>query len=216
MRIGFIGGTGPEGKGLAYRFALAGRDIVIGSRNAERAQEAAAEIAGRATGANVRGAENIDAAREGDIVVLTVPFDAQAATLPTLAGAIANKIVVSTSVPMAFVDGRASMVMVPEDSAAEQAQALLPNARVIAAFQNLGASKLWKSNAPLDQDVIVCGDDRDAKAQIMQLAEQIAGVRAVDGGALASARYIEGITVLLVSINRRYKVTAGVKIAGLP
>jgi len=216
MRIGFIGGTGPEGKGLAYRFALAGRDIVIGSRNAERAQEAAAEIAGRATGANVRGAENIDAAREGDIVVLTVPFDAQAATLPTLAGAIANKIVVSTSVPMAFADGRASMVMVPEDSAAEQAQALLPNARVIAAFQNLGASKLWKSNAPLDQDVIVCGDDRDAKAQIMQLAEQIAGVRAVDGGALASARYIEGITVLLVSINRRYKVTAGVKIAGLP
>lgn len=215
MRIGFIGGTGPEGKGLAYRFALASHNIVIGSRNAERAQEAASEIAERAAGANVRGAENIDAAREGDIVVLTVPFDAQAATLPPLSEAIADKIVVSTGVPMAFAGGRASMVTVPEGSAAEQAQALLPNARVIAAFQNLGASKLWKNDTPLDQDVIVCGDG-DEKAQIMQLAEQIAGVRAVDGGALASAGYVEGITVLLVSINKRYKVTAGVKIAGLP
>jgi hypothetical protein len=216
MRIGFIGGTGPEGKGLAYRFALAGHQIVIGSRNAERAQEAASEIAERAPGANVRGVENADAAREGEIVVLTVPFDAQAATLPPLAEAIANKIVVSAGVPMVFADGRASMVSVPEGSAAEQAQALLPEARVVGAFQNLGASKLWKSDAPLDQDVIVCGDDADAKARAMQLAEQIAGVRGVDGGPLASARYIEGITVLLVSINKRYKVTAGVKIAGLP
>jgi len=215
MRIGFIGGTGPEGKGLAYRFALAGHEIVIGSRNAERAQEAASEIAERASGATVRGAENVEAAREGEIVVLTVPYDAQAATLPPLADALAGKIVVSTGVPMAFADGSASLVPVPEGSAAEQVQALLPNAKVTGAFQNLGAKKLW-GEKPLDQDVIVCGNDDGAKTQVMQLAEQIAGVRAVDGGALASSRYVEAITVLLVSVNKRYKVTAGVKIAGLP
>lgn len=214
MRIGFIGGTGPEGKGLAYRFALAGHEIVIGSRNAERAQEGASEIAERASGASVRGAENMDAAREGEIVVLTVPFDAQAATLPPLRDALTNKIVVSTGVPMVFADGRASMASVPEGSAAEQVQALLPEARVVGAFQNLGARKLW-GDKPLDQDVIACSEDNDAKAEVLKLAEQIAGVRGVDGGMLASAHYVEGITVLLVSVNKRYKVTAGVKIAGL-
>jgi hypothetical protein len=215
MHIGFIGGTGPEGKGLAYRFALAGHDVIIGSRSAERAQEAAAEIVERATGANVRGAENIDAARDGEIVVLTVPYDAQAATLPPLAEVIGSKTVVSTGVPMAFADGSASLVAVPEGSAAEQVLTLLPNARVVGAFQNLGAKKLW-GEKPLDQDVIVCGGDAVAKSSVMELAEQIAGIRAVDGGSLASSRYVEAITVLLVSVNKRYKVTAGVKIAGLP
>jgi hypothetical protein len=215
MRIGFIGGTGPEGKGLAYRFALAGHEVIVGSRSAERAQEAATEIAEHAGVANVRGAENADAARDADVVVLTVPFDAQAATLPPLADAIGSKIVVSTGVPMAFADGQASMMAAPEGSAAEQVRALLPNARVVGAFQNLGARKLW-GGKPIEQDVIVCSDDDDAKAEVVQLAEQIEGVRAVDGGALESSRYVEGITVLLVSVNKRYKVTAGVKIAGLP
>jgi NADPH-dependent F420 reductase len=215
MRIGFIGGTGPEGKGLAYRFALARHEVIVGSRNAERAQEAAKEIAEHANGANVRGAENVDAAGDAEIVVLTVPYDAQSATLPPLADAIGDKIVVSTGVPMAFAEGSASLVSVAEGSAAEQVQALLPAARVVGAFQNLGARKLW-GDKPLDQDVIVCGNDAEGKASVMQLAEQIAGVRAVDGGALASSRYVEAITVLLVSVNKRYKVTAGVKIAGLP
>lgn len=215
MHIGFIGGTGPEGKGLAYRFALAGHEVTIGSRSAERALEAASEIALRTPGATVRGAENVEASRDAEIVVLTVPHDAQAATLPPLAGAVGNKIVVSTGVPMAFADGKASLVTVPEGSAAEQVQALLPNARVVGAFQNLGAKKLWGDKA-LGQDVIVCSDDVPAKATVMQLAEQIVGVRAVDGGTLASSRYVEAITVLLVSINKRYKVTAGVTIAGLP
>jgi NADPH-dependent F420 reductase len=215
MRIGLIGGTGPEGKGLAHRFALAGHEVIVGSRSAERAQEAASEVAEHASSANVRGAENIDAAREGDVVVLTVPFDAQAATLPALAETLDGKIVVSAGVPMAFENGRAAAVDVAEGSAAEQAQSLLPRARVIGGFQNLGARKLW-GGKPLDQDVIVCGDDEDAKAQVMRLAEEIEGVRAVDGGALATSRFVEGITVLLVSVNKRYKVTAGIKIAGLP
>ena len=213
--LGFIGGTGPEGKGLAYRLALAGHDIVIGSRRLERAREAAQEIAAKAPDANVRGVDNVDAAAQAELIVLTVPFDAQAATLPPLQGAAAGKVVVSTAVPMAFEGGKASMTAVPEGSAAEQAQALLQDARVAGAFQNLSARKLWDSDAALEQDVIVCADDTDAKAQVMALAEEIAGVRAVDGGALAGCRYVEGITVLLVSINRRYKALAGVRIVGV-
>ncbi|MEX0786106.1 MAG: NADPH-dependent F420 reductase, partial [Dehalococcoidia bacterium] len=155
-RIGFIGGTGPEGKGLAYRFALAGHEIVVGSRSAERAGEAAREIAERAPGATLRGAENVDAAREAELVVLTVPFDAQGATLPALADAVRDKVVVSTAVPLSFEGGKPSMPAVPEGSAAEQAQALLPGARVVGAFQNLGAAKLWDGGAPHDQEVNVC------------------------------------------------------------
>jgi len=216
MAIGFIGGTGPEGKGLAYRFALAGHDIVIGSRSRERAEEAAKEIADRIPAATVRGGENGEAAREAEIVVLTVPLSAQAATLPPLSEAIGEKIVVSTAVPLAFVDGTPSMLNLPEGSAAEQAQALLPRAKVIGAFQNLGASKLWAGDEPLDQDVIACGDDVEAKRRVMALAGQIRGVRAVDGGPLAASRYVEGITVLLIGINRRHKATTGVRVVGLP
>ena len=213
--IAFIGGTGPEGKGLAYRFALAGHQITIGSRKAERAAEAAVEVAGHAPGATVRGVENADAARNADLIVLTVPHTAQPASLPALNDLVKGKVVVSTGVPMEFAGGRASIVALPEGSAAEQAQALLPDARVIGAFQNLGAAKLWKDGSALDQDVIVCGDDDDAKQTVMTLSEEIAGIRAVDGGVLANARYVEGITALLVSVNRNYKKTTGVRIAGL-
>ncbi len=214
-RIGFIGGTGPEGKGLAYRFALAGHEIVIGSRSRERAETAASEIGERVAKAAVRGVENADAARDGELIMLTVPFAAQADTLPALRDALDGKVVVSTGVPLLFEGGRASMAAVPEGSAAEQAQALLPNARVVGAFHNLSAAKLWDEGALLEQDVIVCGDDADAKGEVMALAEQIRGVRAVDGGPLASSRYVEGITALLVAINRRYKARAGVRIVGV-
>jgi hypothetical protein len=215
MIIGIIGGTGPEGKGLAYRLALAGHEIVIGSRSNERATEAAAEVAEHASNA-VRGAENVEAARDAELIVLTVPFSAQAGTLPALREAVEGKIVVSTAVPMSFEGGKPSMLDVPEGSAAEQAQALLPAAKVVGAFQNLGAGKLWKGDDSLDQDVIVCAGDAGAKRDVMALAEDIRGVRAVDGGPLAASRYVEGITVLLIGINKRYKSTNGVRIAGLP
>lgn len=214
-RIGFIGGTGPEGKGLAYRFAVAGHEVIIGSRSAERGGEAAREIAERTPNASVRGAANLDAAREAEIVVLTVPFAAQADTLPPLADAVAGKAVVSSGVPLSFDGGKPSMPPVPEGSAAQQAQALLPGARVAGAFQNLAAAKLWDGDNPLDQDVIVCADDADAKRDVMALAESIRGARAVDGGPLANARYVEGITVLLIAINRCYKTTAGVRVVGV-
>jgi NADPH-dependent F420 reductase len=214
MIIGFIGGTGPEGKGLAYRFAIAGHDIIIGSRSAERATDASKEIAEHAGTSNVRGAENIEAARESEIVVLTVPFDAQAATLPPLASALNNKVVVSTGVPLTFDGGRPGIVTVPEGSATQQAQALLPGARVVGAFHNLSATKLWAGGA-LDQDVLVASDDVEAKKQVMALAEQIEGSRAVDGGGLSACQQIEGITALLIGINKRYKTAAGVRIVGV-
>jgi hypothetical protein len=214
-RIGFIGGTGPEGKGLAYRFALAGHEVIIGSRSAERGEEAAREIAERVPEANVRGAANLDAARDAELVVLTVPFAAQAGTLPPLAEAVARKTVVSSGVPLSFDGGKPSMPAVPEGSAAQQAQALLPGARVAGAFQNLAAAKLWDADNPLDQDVLVCADNADAKREVMALAESIRGARAVDGGPLANARYVEGITVLLIAVNKRYKTTAGVRIVGI-
>ena len=214
--IGVIGGTGPQGKGLAYRFALKGHEVLIGSRSRERAEEAAAEIATRGPGLNVRGVTNDDAAREGTLIILSIPYEGQAEALPPFAEVVAGKAVVVTDVPLAFEGGKAAMAAVPEGSAAEQAQALLPEARVAGAFQNLGAKKLWEGDKPLDQDVIVCADDKDAKQQVMALAEEIAGVRAIDGGPLANARFVEGITVMLISINRRYKTLAGVRIVGLP
>ena len=214
MIITFIGGTGEEGMGLALRFARAGHDCVIGSRSIEKAAAAVAELRDHAPALPITGATNEDAATQGEIVVVTTPYSAQAATLPPLAAALAGKLVVSTVVPMAFEAGAASLVPVPEGSAAQQQQALLPRSTIVAAFQNLSARKLLKGG-PLDADVVVCADDASAKARIMELAAAIEGVRGVDGGALANAGLVEGITVLLVSVNRRYKTQAGIRIAGI-
>ncbi len=213
MRIGFIGGTGEEGMGLAYRFAKAGHDCVIGSRALEKAQAAVAELREKDVALPLTAATNADAAA-ADIVVVTTPYSAQAATLPPLAGALAGKIVVSTVVPMAFDGGKASLLAVAEGSAARQQQALLPDSKIVAAFQNLSAKKLLKGG-PLEADVVVCSDDSAAKKRVMELAAAIEGVRGIDGGALANAQMVEGITVLLVSINRNYKTQAGIRIAGI-
>ncbi len=214
MKIGFIGGTGEEGMGLAYRFAKSGHACTIGSRAIEKAQGAVAELHEKEAALPLTAATNEDVAASADIVIVTTPYTAQAATLPPLASALVGKIVVSTVVPMAFEGGKASLLAVPEGSAAQQEQALLPGAKVVAAFQNLSAKKLLKGG-PLEADVVVCADDADAKKQIMELATAIEGVRGVDGGALANAQMVEGITVLLVSINRNYKTQAGIRIAGI-
>jgi NADPH-dependent F420 reductase len=214
MKIGFIGGTGEEGMGLAYRFALAGHTCTIGSRAIDKAQAAVAELREKDAALPLEAAVNDDAASAADIVIVTTPYMAQAPTLPPLASATAGKIVVSTVVPMAFEAGRASLIDVPEGSAAEQEQALLPDATIIGAFQNLGARKLLRGGA-MDADVLVCGDDGGAKSRVMDLAGDIEGVRGVDAGPLANARLVEGITVMLVAVNRAYKINAGIKIAGL-
>jgi NADPH-dependent F420 reductase len=213
LKIGFIGGTGEEGMGLAHRFALAGHECIIGSRAIDKAEASVAELQEKDASLPITGAVNEEAC-EADIVVVTTPYTAQAATLPPLAKVLAGKVVVSTVVPMAFEAGKASLVAVPEGSAAEQEQALLPNSTIVAAFQNLSARKLLK-NIPIEADVVVCADDAAAKQQIMELSETIEGVRGIGGGALANAKMVEGITVLLVSINRAYKTQAGIRIAGI-
>ena len=214
MRIAFIGGTGEEGMGLAYRFALAGHACIIGSRAIDKAEAAVAELREKDGALDISAGTNADAAAAGEIIIVTTPYSAQKATLPPLADALASKIVVSTVVPMAFEDGRAALMSVPEGSAAQQQQSLLPRSTVVAAFQNLSAKKLLKG-AAIEADVVVCADDAAAKQRVIGLAAQIEGVRGVDGGALANAQLVEGITVLLVSINRNYKTQAGVRIAGI-
>lgn len=218
--LSFIGGTGPEGLGLALRFLLAGEDITIGSRREERALEAAEKLKSM-LGLNAEGAGkpqglvNEKAVKIGDVILVTVPFDAQAPTLQSLKDDIGKKMVVSTVVPVKFGKGVIKAVPVDEGSAAEQAQAILPDATVIGAFQNLSAESLIDPEEKMDCDVIVTGDDADAKSKTMALAEKIEGIRAVDGGPLANSTYVEEITALLLNINRIYKAHSSVKITGV-
>jgi NADPH-dependent F420 reductase len=167
------------------------------------------------SGGQVTGATNADAAARSEIVIVTLPYDGQAETLAGLREAIGNKIVVSTVVPMQFNAGRASMLTLEAGSAAEEAQRLLPEARVVGAFQNLSAHKLFDLTQDVEGDVIVTSNGREARAEVMELAGRIAGIRGVDGGLLANSRYVEGITVLIVSINRAYKTEAHVRIVGV-
>ena len=212
--IAFIGGTGPEGLGLALRLAVAGEEVVIGSRSLERAQEAAEKIRQRWPAARVGGAENAGAVRRADIVVVTVPYAAQRPTLEDLAPAIGEKVVIDTVVPLAFEGGRARYVTVEDGSAAQEAQRLLPHARVAAAFHNLSAGKLL-GDAALEGDVVVCADDAGAKKTAMTLVALIPGLRPVDGGGLANACQVEQITALLLNLNRIHKRQTGIRIVGL-
>ncbi|MBI4200688.1 MAG: NADPH-dependent F420 reductase [Chloroflexi bacterium] len=214
--IGFIGGTGPEGRGLALRFALAGERITVGSRELARAEEAVRRITARvAIATDVLATTNAQVAQVADMVFLTVPYEAQAGLLEMLAPALAGKVVVSTIAPLAFENGRATIVAVPEGSASAQAQWLLPQSQVVAAFQNVSAVDLWDPHRIIEGDVVVCSDHEEAKQQVMSLAQRIPNLRAVDGGGLASARYVEGVTALLLNINRTYRARAMVRIVGL-
>jgi 8-hydroxy-5-deazaflavin:NADPH oxidoreductase len=213
--IGIIGGTGPEGLGLAARLAQIGEEVVIGSRDAERASDAASKVKERLGDARVSGADNVGASK-AEIVFVTVPYAAQADTLTGLTEHLDGKIVVTAVVPMRFEKGRAIGVHLEEGSAAEQAQSILPNSRVVSAFQNLSAAHLIDTDHEVEADVIVCGNDKDARADIIALASRIPGVRGIDGGPASYSHYAEEITVLLVGINRRYKVESQVRITGIP
>lgn len=212
--IGIIGGTGPEGKGLAARFARAGMDVLIGSRSAERGEEAAQDVRERA-GGSVRGATNAGAASEAEIIVVTLPYAGQADTLMALKDEIGSKIVVSTVVPMQFSPGKVEMLILEDGSAAQEMQRLLPDARIVGAYQNLAARKLFDVDHDLEGDVIVSSDDKEALREVIWLTEQIPGLRGVNGGPLATSHFVEGITTLLVHINRNYKTETSVKIVGV-
>jgi NADPH-dependent F420 reductase len=218
--IAILGGTGPEGSGLALRWAQAGETVIIGSRDAKRAQEAANTIKQKVgDNAKVSGTDNAAACAAADLLVLTVPFEGHAALLKQLKPALrSGTIVIDATVPLAAsVGGRASRTLgVWQGSAAQQTAELLPKeVSVVAAFQNVGA-ELLHADGPVDCDVIVCSDDPNAAQVVLGLATKIPGVRALDGGKLENARILEQITALLIGLNIRHKGHSGIRITGLP
>jgi 8-hydroxy-5-deazaflavin:NADPH oxidoreductase len=218
--IAVLGGSGPEGFGLALRWAQAGETVIIGSRDAKRAQHSADKIKQRAgANAQVSGSENVVACAAADLLVLTIPFEGHAALLKQLKPAIRpGSIVIDATVPLAAsVGGRASRTIgVWQGSAAQQTAELVPKGiAVVAAFQNVGA-ELLNADGPVDCDVIVCSDDPNASQIVRHLATKIPGVRAIDGGKLENARILEQITALLIGLNIRHKGHSGIRITGLP
>jgi NADPH-dependent F420 reductase len=217
--IAVIGGTGPAGSGLALRWARAGETVIIGSRDAARAQQAAAKICQRVGAQQVSGMENSAACAATDVLMLTVPFEGQAELLKQLKPAIRpGSILIDATVPLAAsIGGRASRTLgVWQGSAAQQTAELVPKGvSVVAAFQNVSADVL-NGDADLDCDVIVCSDDPAATQVAMELAAKIPRVRAIDGGKLENARLVEQITALLIGMNIRHKGHGGVRITGLP
>jgi 8-hydroxy-5-deazaflavin:NADPH oxidoreductase len=217
--IAILGGTGAEGSGLALRWAHAGRQVILGSRDQQRAEAAAKRITA-AAGAPVEGCVNFEAAARARLVVLTVPFAAQLPTIQSVRGQLAEgTVLVDVTVPLATaVGGRATRLLgVWEGSAAEQAAAAVPaGVAVVSAFHHLSAHQLADLSHPMDSDVLVCGDKREAKELVRALVQAIPGAQYVDAGPLANARVVESMTALLVGLNIRYKVPgAAVRITGL-
>jgi 8-hydroxy-5-deazaflavin:NADPH oxidoreductase len=216
LTIGVLGGTGPQGRGLAYRWALGGLSVVIGSRDARRAEQTAASLGERAGSPRVRGTDNASCAAEADLLVVAVPFDGHATLLTSLREPLAGTIVIDCVNPLGF-DGRGPFLRaVPEGSAAQQAQALLPESRVTAAFHHVSAVLLEDAAVPkLELDVLVLGDDREATDLVCALADVIPGVRGLYGGRLRNAGQVEALTANLIAVNRRYHTHAGIRITGV-
>ena len=222
-RIAVVGGTGPQGKGLGYRFARHGHDVVLGSRAAEKAVATAAEVAERlaeVVGAGtVTGAANAEACAAADVVLLAVPYDGHDDLVSSLerAGCLAGKTVISCVNPLGF-DKRGAFGLVVdggEGSAAESAQRLAPEATVVGAFHHVSAVSLWGDAEFLDEDVLVCGDDVTAKVVAIGLAGCVTNRDGIDAGKLRLARQLEPLTAVLISINRRYKTHSGLRISGV-
>jgi len=218
--IAILGGTGPAGLGLALRLASAGESVIIGSRSAERAQEAANQIKQKAgSQVQVSGAENAAACAASDLLILTVPFEGQASLLKQLKPAIKpGSILIDATVPLASsVGGRASrMLGVWQGSAAQQTAEILSKVvKVVAAFQNVSAD-MMNGDDPLECDIIVCSDYPDATKAASDLVVKIPGLRAIDGGKLENARIVEQVTALLIGLNIRHKGHGGIRVTGLP
>jgi 8-hydroxy-5-deazaflavin:NADPH oxidoreductase len=214
--IAILGGTGKEGSGLALRWAHAGHRVIIGSRLPGRARETAASINTRIGQSRAEGSDNLLAAQSGEILVLAVPYAAQLATLKEVSAALSGKILVDVTVPL--VPPQVGRVQLPDGgSAVVKAQAMLgERVRVVSAFQNVSAELLSEIGKPVDCDVLVCGDDRDARAEVIALAAD-AGMRAFHAGPLANSVVAEALTSVLITINRQYKVKhSGIAITGLP
>jgi NADPH-dependent F420 reductase len=217
--VGVLGGTGPQGRGLAVRLAAAGQRVLLGSRDAARAEEVAVEVATRAAAVagagevSVRGGSNVDVAGAADLVVVAVPYAGHADTLAELATPLAGKVVVDCVVPMGWDELGAYVLDVVEGSVCQQAAVLLPDSHVVGAFHHLSAVTLEDLSRPtLEGDVMVVGDVREATDLVQALAGRLPGMRGVYAGRLRNARQVEALTVNLVSVNRRYRAHAGVRI----
>ena len=215
--IAVVGGTGPQGKGLAYRWARHGHRVVLGSRSAERAEEAAGEILARLSDASVSGATNSEAASGAEVVVLAVPYDGHDEIVASLADQLSGKVVISCVNPLGFDKQGPYGLDVPGGSAAETAAALVPDARLVGAFHHVSAVSLWGEEEYLDhEDVLVCGDDQDAKTVAVALSRAVTSRDGVDAGRLRIARQLEPWTAVLISINKRYRTRSGTSISGIP
>jgi NADPH-dependent F420 reductase len=209
--IGVLGGTGPQGRGLARRFAAAGLAVVIGSRDADRATHVAATL-----GEGVVGATNEQCAQRADLVVVAVPYDGHADLLRGLADALAGKVLVDCVNPLGFDKQGAYALTVPEGSAAQQAASLLPDTRVVAAFHHVSAVLLEdEAVTSLDTDVLVLGDDREATDLVADLVAVVPGMRGIYAGRLRNAHQVEALTANLISVNRRYQAHAGLRVTDL-
>jgi len=213
--VSVLGGTGPQGRGLARRFAAAGLPVYIGSRSAQRAEETAAFLS-QATGGQVSGAPNAEAARAGDIVVVAVPWAGHGELLKELTDALVGKIVVDCVNPLGFDKRGAYALHVEEGSAAQQAASLLPDSRVVAAFHHVSAVHLEDPTVEsIDTDVLVLGQDREATDLVQSLADAVPGMKGVYAGRLCDAHQVEALTANLITINRRYKVRAGLRVTDI-
>jgi NADPH-dependent F420 reductase len=216
MKLAFVGGTGPEGLGLAMRMAMAGHEVAIGSRSTERGEEGAQKVRDAVPSAKATGGANADVVGDADVVFLTFPYSGQEATLEALGSALDGKVVCNVVAPLEFQQGVGAVALnVPGNSALQESMAQLPNARVVSAFQNMSAEKLMELDHPIECDVLVCGRDAEAKEIVIGLANQIAGVRGVDAGGPSQSRYVEMLTSLLINLNRKHKTQTSIKVVGL-
>jgi 8-hydroxy-5-deazaflavin:NADPH oxidoreductase len=214
MNIAILGGTGKEGAGLATRWALVGHSIIIGSRDAERAKNKAAELREQTKKLTIIGESNAEAARLGTVIVIALPAQGLPVTLPDVREGCRGKVVISTVVPLTF-GGPRLFTPPPSGSSAEEAQGLLPDAKVVAAFQHIAAHELSETEHAIECDLLMCGGDAGAKETVGELGRSM-GLRPIDVGALSNAGPLEGITAVLATINRRYKLkNSGIKITGL-
>lgn len=212
LTVGILGGTGDQGRGLAYRLALAGQQVLIGSRSADRAAASAAELA-ELSGGNVSGGDNADVAGRSDVLIVAVPYAGHAETLAGLADALVGKIVVDCVNPLGFDKQGPYALQVDEGSAAQQAAAILPESRVTAAFHHVSAELLADpAVARMDLDILVLGDDREAVAVVQALAGRIPGMRGIHAGRLRNAGQVEALTANLIAMNKRYKAHSGIRI----
>ena len=216
MKLAFVGGTGPEGLGLAMRFAQAGHEVAIGSRSRERGVEGAAKVREKVPGAVATGGANADVLAHAEVVFLTFPYSGQEATLAALVHELEGKIVCNVVAPLEFQQGVGAVAMqVPGNSALQEAITQLPGSRVVSAFQNMSAEELQELEHPVHADVLVCGRDAAAKQVVIDLAGQIGGCRGIDAGGPSQSRYVEMLTSLLININRKHKAQTSIKIVGL-